>query len=253
MAWTMAAGFSGDRVAVRALKFGSVLAVAGLLLSGCAASGTDPADPYESFNREVFDLNLRLDRNFAKPLAKGYIEVVPEPARDGVHNFITNLNQPVIFINSVLQGEANEAADTFGRFLVDSTVGVGGLVDVAGMWGMPSHDNDFGITLGRYGVGQGAFLMLPFVGPSTPRDLSGKIVDIGLDPTTYVSFRSKIYFDMGLGFVSVVDTRAQTLDEVDSLQRTSVDFYATTRNLYLQYRKAQVNHGKPDIEDLPNF
>ena len=237
-------------------RFGAlaVFALAGLVLSACAGGpSTDPNDPYESWNREVFDMNMKLDRNVAKPLAKGYVAAVPEPARDGVHNFLGNLGQPVIFVDSVLQGEANNAADTFGRFFINTTVGVGGLVDMASKMGVPSHETDFGITLGRWGVGPGPFLMLPLLGPSDPRDLAGLGVDTAIDPRTWITYRSSVYYNMGLGFLGLVDMRANNLDELDSLQRTSVDFYATTRNLYMQYRKAQVNKGQPDVQDLPNF
>lgn len=232
----------------------AMVVLAGGLLSGCASnSAVNPDDPYESFNRKVFDLNLTLDRNFAKPVAEGYVAVVPEPARDGVHNFLTNLNQPIVFVNSILQGEPYAAADTFSRFLIDSSVGLGGLIDVASMMGVPSHSTDFGTTLGRWGVDQGPFLMLPLLGPSTPRDLTGKAVDIAFDPLTYIHWRSSLYYDYAGGFLGLVDLRAQNLGQIESLEETSVDFYATTRNLYLQYRAAQMNQGQPNIENLPNF
>jgi phospholipid-binding lipoprotein MlaA len=238
-------------------KLSLVLALAaGLLVSGCASSkftSTADNDPYEATNRDVFAFNMNLDKAVALPVAKFYVRAVPEPAREGVHNFITNLNEPVVFANDVLQGDADWAAQSFGRFTLNSTIGIGGLVDVAAKIGIPAHDNDFGITLGRWGLGEGPFLMLPLIGPAPPRDLTGKIVDIFLDPLTYVTFRSKIYYDMGLGLLSVVDLRAQNIDTLASIERTSVDYYATTRNLYLQFRKAAVNRGKPDVENLPDF
>lgn len=238
-------------------KFSLILALAaGLFVSGCASTnGTSTADndPYEQTNRDIFAFNMEMDKAVALPVAKFYVRTVPEPARDGVHNFITNLNEPVVFANDVLQGDGHWAIQSLGRFTINSTIGIGGLVDAAAKMGIPNHDNDFGITLGRWGVGEGPFLMLPLIGPAPPRDLTGKIVDIFLDPLTYVSFRSKIYYDMGLGLLSVIDLRAQNIDTLASIERTSVDYYATTRNLYLQYRKAAVNRGKPDVENLPNF
>lgn len=238
-------------------RFSLILAVAAsLFVSGCASTkGTSTADndPYEQTNRDIFAFNMKMDKAVALPVAKFYTRAVPEPAREGVHNFITNLNEPVVFANDVLQGDADWAAQSFGRFTLNSTLGIGGLVDVAAKMGIPNHDNDFGITLGRWGLGEGPFLMLPLIGPAPPRDLTGKIVDIFLDPLTYVSFRSKIYYDMGLGLLSVIDLRAQNIGTLASIERTSVDYYATTRNLYLQYRKAAVNRGKPDVENLPNF
>ena len=238
-------------------KYSLILVFAvSLFMSGCATTpGTSTADndPYEATNRDVFALNQRLDKAIALPVAEFYIRAVPEPARDGVHNFLTNLNSPVVFANDVLQGDVDHAGETLGRFGVNSTLGLGGLVDVASKMGIPGHDTDFGITLGMWGVGEGPFLMLPLIGPAPPRDLVGKVVDVFLDPLTYVSFRSKIYYDIGLGTIGIIDLRAQNIDTLESIERTSVDYYATTRNLYLQYRKAAVNRGKPDVENLPNF
>ena len=228
---------------------------ASLLVAGCASTGPSTADndPYEATNRDIFAFNQRLDSAVALPVAKFYVRAVPEPARDGIHNVLTNLNEPVVFANDVLQGDIDWAGQTLGRFGVNTTLGLGGLIDVASKMGIPSHDNDFGITLGRWGVGEGPFLMLPLLGPAPPRDLTGKVVDIFLDPMTYVSYRSKLYYDMGIGLIGIIDLRAQNIGTLESIERTSVDYYATTRNLYLQYRKAAVNRGKPDVENLPNF
>lgn len=233
-----------------------VFFAASLFVSGCASTpgaSTADNDPYEATNREMFALNQKLDKAVALPVAKFYVRAVPEPARDGVHNFLTNLNSPVVFANDVLQGEPERAGQTFGRFAFNSTIGLGGLIDVASKMGIPGHDTDFGITLGIWGFDEGPFLMLPLLGPAPPRDLVGKVVDIFLDPLTYVSFRSKIYYDIGLGTMGLIDLRAQNIETLESIERTSVDYYATTRNLYLQYRKAAVNRGKPDVENLPNF
>ena len=229
---------------------------AGLLVSGCASTktiSTSDNDPYESTNRDIFAFNMRMDRAVALPVAKFYVRAVPEPARDGVHNFITNLNDPVVFANDVLQGDADWAAQTFGRFTLHSTLGIGGLVDVAAKMGIPSHDNDFGITLGRWGLGEGPFLMLPLLGPAPPRDLAGRVVDIFMDPLTYWNFRDKIYYAVGLGTLGVIDLRAQNIGTLESIERTSVDYYATIRSLYLQHRAAQVHRGKPNSQNLPNF
>ena len=238
-------------------KYSLILVFAvSLFMSSCASTpGTSTADndPYEATNRDVFALNQRLDKAVALPVAEFYVSAVPEPARDGVHNFLTNLNSPVVFANDVLQGDVDHAGETLGRFGVNSTLGLAGLVDVASKMGIPGHDTDFGITLGMWGIGEGPFLMLPLIGPAPPRDLVGKVVDVFLDPLTYVSFRSKIYYDIGLGTIGIIDLRAQNIDTLESIERTSVDYYATTRNLYLQYRKAAVNRGKPDVENLPNF
>lgn len=231
--------------------------VAGLFVSGCASTSSTPTadnDPYEATNREIFALNQKLDKAVALPVAKFYVRTVPEPARQGVHNFITNLNAPVVFANDVLQGDVDRAGETLGRFTVNSTLGIGGLIDVASRMGIPYHDTDFGITLGRWGLGEGPFLMLPVLGPAPPRDLVGDIVDFTvLDPSFWISFRSQIYYQLGLGVLSTVDLRAQNIGTLESIERTSVDYYATVRNLYLQSREAQVNRGKPNLQNLPNF
>ncbi len=238
-------------------KLPLILALAAsLVATGCASTtGNGPADndPFEQTNRDIFAFNQVLDENVALPVAKFYVDTVPEPAREGVHNVLTNLNAPVVFANDVLQGDFERAGQTLGRFGINSTIGLGGLVDVAAKGGIPGHDNDFGITLGRWGFEEGPFLMLPLLGPAPPRDLIGKVVDIFLDPMTYVSYRSKLYYDMGIGLIGIIDLRAQNIGTLESIERTSVDYYATTRNLYLQYRKAAVNRGKPNVEDLPNF
>ncbi|MBU6473712.1 MAG: VacJ family lipoprotein [Alphaproteobacteria bacterium] len=229
----------------------------GLLVSACAHTPTGTAaadnDPYEATNRDIFAFNVKLDKAVARPVATFYVHAVPAPARDGVHNFVTNIHLPVVFFNDVLQGDVDRAGQSLGRMTVNTTLGIGGLFDVASSMGIPSHDNDFGITLGSWGLGEGPFLMLPLLGPAPPRDLAGKVVDIFMDPITYWNFREKIYYDIGLGALGVIDLRAENIGTLEGIERTSVDYYATTRNLYLQYRAAQIRQGKPDVENLPNF
>lgn len=246
---------SDARGVVRHLSLILVFATS-MMVTGCTSTSgvaTADNDPYEATNRDIFAFNMKLDKYVARPVAQAYVDVVPELARVGIHNVLTNANEPVVFVNDVLQGDAEWAGDTLGRIGINTTFGLGGLIDVASKIGIPDHDNDFGITLGRWGLGEGPYLMLPFLGPAPPRDLAGRVVDIFFDPTFWVSYRSKIYYDMGIGLLGVVDTRAQNLGQLESLKHTSVDFYATTRNLYLQYRRAQVNRGRPEIENLPNF
>ncbi|HEU4549394.1 MAG TPA: VacJ family lipoprotein, partial [Rhizomicrobium sp.] len=152
--------------------FGALCAV--LVLGGCTTSDPESLaqnDPFEPTNRAVFDFDVQVDHAVARPLAKFYRSAVPQVARQGVHNALTNLNAPVIFTNDVLQGDGEKATDTLGRFVINSTVGVAGLVDVAGRIGIPSHENDFGITMGKWGAQEGSYLVLPFAGPKPPRDL----------------------------------------------------------------------------------
>jgi phospholipid-binding lipoprotein MlaA len=234
-----------------------VIGILAIILSGCASAATNVAtgenDPYESFNRKVFGLNENLDKHFARPIAVFYVRAVPRPARDGIHNFLVNLGLPVTFTNDVLQGESKRAVDTFGRLVVNSTVGIGGLIDVAQKTGIPEHSADFGETLAVYGVEEGPFLVLPVLGPSNPRDAFGYGADVAMDPLTWVTFRSSEFFKLGKGIAGITDERAQNLDTLDQLERTSLDLYATERSLYRQHRAAEINHGKPNIDNLPNF
>jgi phospholipid-binding lipoprotein MlaA len=230
----------------------------GLMLSGCGTPSAESVaqnDPWEKTNREIFDFDVRVDHAVARPIAKGYRAAVPQVARDGVHNFLTNLNAPVVLANDLLQADGDKAGNTFGRIVINSTVGIGGLIDVASKVGIPYHDNDFGITLGKAGAQEGSYLVLPFAGPAPPRDLVGTGVDIAFDPLTYVTFHGSdtwmvVRFGMG-----ILDSRTAQLDAVETIERSSIDFYATTRNLYRQSRAAKINEGKPasDNDDLPNL
>jgi phospholipid-binding lipoprotein MlaA len=201
----------------------------------------------------MFSMNMSLDKNVALPVAKFYVHAVPEPARDGVHNFLANLGEPQTFANDILQGEVKRAATTLGRFTINTTLGIGGLVDAATKIGLDGHTTDFGETLAIYGADEGPYLVLPVLGPSNPRDAAGDLVDVGLDPTTYITFRSSIYWMLGRGTLSVIDIRAHNIDFIEQLERSSVDLYATERSLYRQHRNAEIHGGKPDLQNLPNM
>lgn len=226
-----------------------------LALSACATK--DPQslaqnDPFEPTNREIFDFDVRLDHAVMRPVAEAYRDVVPEPARDGIHNALDNLNSPVVFVNDVLQGDGGKATDTLGRFVINSTVGLAGLIDVATKIGIPGHPNDFGITLGKGGAAEGSYLVLPFIGPKPPRDLVGDGVDIAFDPTTWMSWNNSTLYVVIRGGLGVLDSRTANLDTVASIERSSIDFYATSRSLYRQNRNAQIR-GEAANQDLPNF
>jgi phospholipid-binding lipoprotein MlaA len=232
--------------------------LASLALSACSTPSAESLaqnDPWEKTNRDIFDFDVKVDHAVARPVAKGYRAVVPEFARDGVHNFLSNLHSPVILANDVLQGSTDKAGDTFGRIVINSTVGIGGLVDVASKVGIPGHENDFGISMGKAGVSEGSYLVLPFAGPMPPRDLVGSGVDSAFDPLTYAQFHGRdtwmvVRFGMG-----ILDARTSQLDAVDTIERSSIDFYATTRNLYRQSRNAKINDDKAagTADDLPNL
>lgn len=235
------------------------IAVLAVLAGGCTTSKDPEAiaqnDPYESTNRAIFNFNAKADKYVARPIAKGYNSIVPQFARNGVHNFLANLDKPVTFGNDILQGEGKRAGQTLGRFTVNIALGVGGLVDVATIIGIPDHTEDFGQTLGTWGAGEGPYLVVPFMGPNPPRDLAGDVVDIFLDPTTYIKFHgSDTWYAVRSG-VAILDLRARNIDTLDQIERTSIDMYATTRSLYRQYRNSEIRNGKPDTSDTdtPDF
>lgn len=243
---------SGRRMKNIILTVGALL-VAGSL-GGCAS--TDPNgqnDPYEQTNRSIFELDQTFDHAIARPAAVFYNHAVPGVARDGIHNFLGNLNSPVIFANDLLQGETTRAGQTLGRAVVNSTLGLGGLVDFAGKIGIPGHEEDFGQTLGVWGVEEGPYLVLPFSGPSNPRDLAGVAGDIAMDPFTYMKWNnSTLHMALRQGF-EIIDLRARNVDSLDQIERTSVDLYATTRSLYRQHRNAEIRNGATDTENLPDL
>jgi phospholipid-binding lipoprotein MlaA len=244
---------------MRTLTKPAILAL-GLLLAGCASdtntqtsASADPGDPLESWNRQVFAMNMNFDHVVLKPTAEAYVAVVPEPARDGVHNFLVNLDSPVTFANDLLQGEVELAGETLGRFGLNSTIGVGGLVDVATPAGIPGHSSDFGQTLGVWGVGPNPYLVLPLLGPSNPRDATGYVADTFMDPLNYVGIRTYTYWAIGRGAVNILDERSRNIETLDELDQSSVDKYASMRSLYRQYRASHIRHGQSDVQDLPNM
>ncbi len=222
------------------------------MLAGCATPPKDDPDalavynenndPLEPTNRYFFDVNNGLDELFFKPVAAWYNLLLPAPAEQGVHNFLTNLNSPVIFANDLMQGNLPNAGVTAERFVINSTVGVGGVLDVAADWGMKHHDEDFGQTMGVWGVGEGPYLVIPFLGPSNPRDLTGWGVDAVMDPWGYFipgRYQYIMYIRAGL---QAVDVRARNLETLDQIQKGALDYYATMRSLYRQHREDQIKN-----------
>jgi phospholipid-binding lipoprotein MlaA len=229
--------------------------LAASFLCGCStpsAQSLADNDPWEKTNRDIFAFDVWVEHNIARPVDDGYRTVVPEPARDGIHNLVTNLHSPIVLANDVLQGDG-KAVDTFGRLVINSTIGIGGLIDVAGKLGIPGHENDFGVTLGQNGVAEGSYLVLPLVGPLPPRDLVGSGVDGFFDPLSWARFHGKdtwMFVRRGLRVLDVVDRQR---DQFDTIERTSIDFYATTRNLYRQSRNAKIRGRATDGATLPEF
>lgn len=204
-------------------------------------------DPFEKFNRAMFTFNLKVDRYFARPIARGYRRVIPRPARKGVSNFFSNLREPIVILNGLLQGKFKQAGSDLGRFLMNSTVGLFGLIDVATKAGLKKHDEDFGQTLGRWGVREGPYLVLPFFGPSGVRDGFGIVVDIQVDPVWQKddsSTRSKL---VATRFIS---TRANLLDATDIFEQAGGDDpYLFVREFYRQRRRSLIYDGRPPEED----
>lgn len=240
---------------MRLLGLAQFLAL-GLVLAGCAGApsgqASDPGDPYEASNRKVFALNQDLDRMFLKRTAETYNRVVPQFGRDRIHDLLENLDLPVTFANDVLQAEPKRALQTLARFTVNSTVGLGGLFDPATeKFAMPNHIEDFGQTLGVWGVGGDPYLMLPVLGPSSPRDAAGRAADVGLDPLTWLRFKQHIWWLAGRQYVKIVDLRARNMDTLADIERNSVDPYAFVRSAYRQNRASEISNGKS--QDLPDF
>lgn len=222
-----------------------------LVLAGCASVPTDPAaraefnannDPYEPLNRKIFALDLALDRALIKPLAKGYRRVLPATGRDALRHFLDNLNEPLVLANTILQGRPKSAGTTLVRFLINSTVGFGGLTDVASGDHLPRQVGDFGQTLWAWGFPDGPYLVLPLFGPSSPRNGIGTGVDSFIDPFRFAAreydFGAPVVF--GRMVVDGVDKRARNIEAVDEMQRESVDYYASLRSLYRQNRAAEM-------------
>lgn len=222
----------------------ALLLAASLVLGGCATNAefADPRDPLEPFNRAMYSLNDMLDRAFFKPLAQGYQLIVPGPVDKGVTNFFNNLEDVTTAVNNLLQLKVGRAVNDLGRVVVNSTLGIGGLFDVASNMDLPRHDEDFGQTLGTWGVASGPYLVLPVIGPTTGRDAVGVVVDWFTDPVTYVQDDTVRWSLRGLDFV---DTRADLLSASKVVDQAALDPYAFVRDAYLQRRQNAVYDGNP--------
>lgn len=241
----------------------SSLAVAAVLLTGCATN--NPRDPLEPFNRAMFAFNDKVDENIAKPVAKGYVKVVPEPVRSCVSNIFSNIADVWTGVNDFLQGKGYEAINDWGRFMLNSTAGVLGCFDLASKQGVPKNREDFGQTLGKWGVGSGFYIVIPILGPSTLRDFAAQnIVDTKLDlvwQTDPVRARNQLLL------LRAIDTRANFLEAGELIGQVALDKYTFTRDAYLQRRYSLIFDGdvpegksydgrrrdeEEDDEDLPN-
>lgn len=216
-------------------------AAVAVALGGCAGGGWSfedegAYDPLEGVNRVTFQFNKGVDAVLLQPLARGYT-ALPQVVQTGVGNFTGNLSEPANGINHLLQGQASPAAMSLGRLMVNTTIGVGGLVDVAGRWGWARQETDFGQTLRAYGLSNTAYLVLPLLGPSTLADATGQVVDSAVDPMSYVSERAVQY---GVAGVGAIHQRAEVLEFTDMAEEAALDEYLFIRDAYEEHRQQQV-------------
>jgi phospholipid-binding lipoprotein MlaA len=241
------------------------------------AQHTAPGDPFERMNRGFFKFQDGFDRRFLGPTARAYKHKAPTTFQRMLHNFVTNFGEPVVVANDALQLRPKRAMTSAFRFVVNTTVGVAGLFDVAKKAGAEHHDNDFGITMGRYGIPSGPYLYVPLVGPSSVRDLFGAAVDgFVIDPLNWVGYENVVVeahppkiphrysyqhddipnrniIRAGEAGLSAIDTRARVDEDLNEMMSTATDPYATMRSVYLQNRAAQVSQAHWRHSDLPDF
>ncbi|MEP1145289.1 MAG: VacJ family lipoprotein [Henriciella sp.] len=242
------------------MRLAFVLTGSAIALSACATTGEDASstavyDPFEDWNRGVYAFNDGVDRAVLEPVAKGYRAVTVEPVRDGVSNFLSNLGQPVVFANTLLQGKPIASFDTATRFVLNSTIGIGGIFDVASPLNVPKHREDFGQTLGVWGVPNGPYLVLPFMGGSNLRDVTGMGVDAAINPLNYAEFEGDTEFRATTGGIGVIAIRENLIEAVEILRDQPEPYVALRRN-YTQQRAAAIRDGREQedpFKDLPEF
>ena len=213
------------------------------LVTGCATQANK--DPLEGINRGVYKFNDVTDKAILKPIATGYKAITPTPVRKGVNNFFNNLGSITTVLNDLLQFKFSHAFTDAGRFVINSTFGIAGLIDLASMDNIPLHKEDFGQTLGYWGAGNGAYLVLPIIGPSSVRDTTGLVFDtFTTDPIQYVHHRGNIAASNWLSAGQLVDKRTELLDTKDLVDDASLDPYAFARDAYLQRRDSLIADGE---------
>lgn len=212
-----------------------------------------PGDPFEPLNRKLFWVHKKLDKFIVRPIAITYKRVTPRPIRSGLSNALSNLGEPVTFLNDVLQLKPKRAGKTATRFVVNTTVGVGGLFDVASKLKIEHHDEDFGQTLGRYGAKPGPYIFVPVLGPSSVRDGLGRVVDAYSDPLNLNDLEVSRDARTGVTVLRGVDARASLDPTLQDVEQSATDEYATLRSAYWQNRAAEIADGETKVEDLPDF
>jgi len=205
----------------------------------------DANDPLEGLNRVIFSVNEFLYGLLLRPMADAYVSLVPDVARDGVRNFLMNLRSPIVLANDILQGEGTRAWETTQRMLINTTIGLGGMFDVAKEYGIEGHTEDLGQTFAVWGVPEGFYLVLPVLGPSNPRDATGKFLDSFLDPLSYyLTNTDREEYDVTRSVALGVDEYSRVMDDLQKLKNTSVDYYAALRSIARQKRMAEIRNGE---------
>ena len=233
--------------------------VISITLAGCASTATtvaDPNDPWAGWNRGTQTFNDNLDKAILKPIAKGYQWITPEFVDEGVTNFFSNINDIGVFLNDLLQFKLTQSGMDGGRFLINTTAGVAGFIDVASMIDLPKHKEDFGQTLGYWGVPSGSYLVLPFFGPSSPRDAVGLVGDALFNPLTYVSVFGGAAVNAataGSRALDVTDRRANLMTTEKIVDEGAVDRYDFIKNSYEQNRDYLIHDGNPPDENDPDL
>lgn len=230
----------------------SAAALSALLTAGCASVTAGNPDPYEDFNRQMFAFNEGLDQAVIEPVAYGYRAVTNEPIREGVGNFSSNLGEPLTFVNHLLQGKLSDAGATLGRFVVNTTVGIAGVFDPASTIGMQRTNEDFGQTLGVWGVDSGPFIVLPFLGPTNPRDIVGRGADAALNPLNYPEFENDDAIRLGIVVLGGINAREGAIEVFDEL-RQQIDPYTTLRRLYGRTRADDIGIPHDELIDAPEL
>ena len=258
---------------MRFIRTWLVAAILAASLSACASQPKEEdqlapgfqeiSDPLEPVNRTIFDLNLLLDDLLIRPIAEPYSELMPVFIQDIIRNIVRLADTPVNLANAILQGDVEAMENITARLLINLTIGVGGLFDVAADSGYPYRSEDFGQTLAVWGVDPGFYLVLPIFGPSSARDAGGRVVDIFFDPLTYLGGFELAGIDgrydeartasFAKTLAAGIDLRARNIDSLDDLRRDSVDFYARVRSLWYQNRQAEIRNGEPGDAPLPDF
>ncbi len=220
------------------------------LVGGCASTPNgDPGDPYESTNRKIYNFNDSLDRKIMQPIARSYVNVTPRPVRSGVTNFFDNVSYLNVMTNDLLQGKGVQFLRDTGRFVVNSTIGLGGLFDPAREMGLRAHDEDLGQTFGVWGAGEGAYLNIPLAGPSSFRDAPGLVSAMLLNPLTYLN----PIVNIPLAVVSAVNTRANLLEATNIRDQAALDPYTFVREAYRQQREYKIYDGNPPGDAFDDY